>query len=63
MLGIVDDDTLLRAFDRFQALGVDQVVLDLQALDDGILDVLDRYAAVLSAGRARPIGSSADVSP
>jgi probable F420-dependent oxidoreductase len=48
MLGIVDDDTLRRAFDRFQALGVDQVVLDLQAVDDGILDVLDRYAAVLT---------------
>jgi probable F420-dependent oxidoreductase len=48
MLGIVDDDTLRCAFYRFQALGVDQVVLDLQAVDDGILDVLDRYAAVLA---------------
>jgi probable F420-dependent oxidoreductase len=48
MLGIVDDDTLRRAFDRFQVLGVDQVVLDLQAVDDGILDVLDRYAGVLT---------------
>jgi probable F420-dependent oxidoreductase len=49
MLGIVDDDTLRRAFDRFQALGVDQVVLDLQAVEHDILDVLDRYAAVLTA--------------
>ena len=47
MLGIVDDDTLRRSFDRFQALGVDQVVLDLQSVDDGILAVLDRYAAAL----------------
>jgi probable F420-dependent oxidoreductase len=49
MLGIVDDDTLRRSFERFQALGVDQVVLDLQAVDDGILAVLDRYAAALAA--------------
>jgi alkanesulfonate monooxygenase SsuD/methylene tetrahydromethanopterin reductase-like flavin-dependent oxidoreductase (luciferase family) len=49
MLGIVDDDTLCRSFERFQALGADQVVLDLQAVDDGILAVLDRYAAVLTA--------------
>jgi probable F420-dependent oxidoreductase len=48
MLGIVDDDTLRRSFERFQALGVDQVVLDLQAVDDGILAVLDRYAAALA---------------
>jgi probable F420-dependent oxidoreductase len=49
MLGIVDDDTLRRSFDCFQALGVDQVVLDLQSVDDGILAVLDRYAAALKA--------------
>jgi probable F420-dependent oxidoreductase len=49
MLGIVDDDTLLRSFDRFLALGVDQIVLDLQAADNGdILAILDRYAAVLT---------------
>jgi hypothetical protein len=49
MLGIVDDDTLRRSFERFQALGVDQVVLDLQAVDGDILAVLDRYAAALAA--------------
>jgi probable F420-dependent oxidoreductase len=49
MLGIVDDDTLRRSFERFHALGVDQVVLDLQSVDDGILAVLDRYAAALAA--------------
>ena len=49
MLGIVDDDTLRRSFDCFQSLGVDQVVLDLQAAADGdILALLDRYAAVLA---------------
>ena len=49
MLGIVDDDTLRRSFERFQALGVDQVVLDLQAVEGDILAVLDRYATVLIA--------------
>jgi len=49
MLGIVDDDTLRRSFERFSVLGVDQVVLDLQSVDDGILAVLDRYAAALPA--------------
>ena len=49
MLGIVDDDTLRRSFERFQILGVDQVVLDLQAVDGDILAVLDRYAAALAA--------------
>ena len=48
MLGIVDDDTLRRSFERLHALGVDQVVLDLQSVDDGILAVLDRYAAALA---------------
>jgi len=48
MLGIVDDDTLRRSFERFQVLGVDQVVLDLQAVDGDILAVLDRYAAALT---------------
>jgi probable F420-dependent oxidoreductase len=48
MLGLADDDTLRRSFERFQALGADQVVLDLQAVDGGILTVLDRYAAVLT---------------
>jgi probable F420-dependent oxidoreductase len=48
MLGIVDDDTLRRSFDRFLALGVDQVVLDLQAADGDIRPILDRYAAVLT---------------
>ena len=49
MLGIVDDDTLRRAFERFRALGADQVVLDLQAVEGDILAVLDRYAAALAA--------------
>jgi probable F420-dependent oxidoreductase len=49
MLGIVDDDTLRRSFERFLALGVDQVVLDLQAVEGDILAVLDRYAAALAA--------------
>jgi hypothetical protein len=48
MLGIVDDDTLRRSFERFQRLGVDQVVLDLQDVEGDILAVLDRYAAALS---------------
>jgi probable F420-dependent oxidoreductase len=48
MLGVVDDDTLRRSFDRFLALGVDQVVLDLQAVDGDPLAILDRYAAVLT---------------
>ncbi len=47
MLGIVDDDTLRRSFDRFQALGIDQVVLDLQEVDGDVIAVLDRYAAAL----------------
>jgi alkanesulfonate monooxygenase SsuD/methylene tetrahydromethanopterin reductase-like flavin-dependent oxidoreductase (luciferase family) len=49
MLGIVGVDTLRRSFERFQSLGADQVVLDLQAVDDDILAVLDRYAAALAA--------------
>ena len=48
MLGIVDDDTLGRSFDRFQALEIDQVVLDLQAVEGNVVAVLDRYAAVLA---------------
>ncbi len=48
MLGIVDNDTLSRSFDRFLALGVDQVVLDLQAAEGDILAILDRYAALLA---------------
>jgi alkanesulfonate monooxygenase SsuD/methylene tetrahydromethanopterin reductase-like flavin-dependent oxidoreductase (luciferase family) len=48
MLGIVDDDILRRSFERFQALGADQVVLDLQGADGDILAILDRYAAVLT---------------
>jgi probable F420-dependent oxidoreductase len=49
MLGIVDDDTLRRSFERFQALEADQVVLDLQAVEGDVLSVLDRYAAALAA--------------
>ncbi|HEY2312368.1 MAG TPA: hypothetical protein VGH96_02040, partial [Streptosporangiaceae bacterium] len=49
MLGTVDDGTLRRSFERFRALGVDQVVLDLQAVEGDILAVLDRYAAALAA--------------
>jgi probable F420-dependent oxidoreductase len=49
MLSIVDDDTLLRSFERFATLGADQVVLDLQAADsDAILPIMRRYAAVLA---------------
>jgi alkanesulfonate monooxygenase SsuD/methylene tetrahydromethanopterin reductase-like flavin-dependent oxidoreductase (luciferase family) len=48
MLGIVDDDTLRQSYERFQALGVEQMVLDLQSVDDGILAILDRYAAALA---------------
>jgi probable F420-dependent oxidoreductase len=48
MLGLVDDDTLRRSLARFQALGVDQVVLDLQAVEGDPRAVLDRYAAVLA---------------
>ncbi|MGD0698270.1 MAG: TIGR03619 family F420-dependent LLM class oxidoreductase [Trebonia sp.] len=58
MLGIVDDDTLSRSFDRFLALGVDQVVLDLQAAEGGILAILDRYAALLAKTREVSGGSS-----
>lgn len=49
MLGIVDDDTLRRSFERLRALGADQVVLDLQAVEGDIRAVLDRYAAALAA--------------
>ena len=49
MLPIADDDTLRRSFARLQALGVDQVVLDLQAVEGDIRAVLDRYAAALAA--------------
>jgi probable F420-dependent oxidoreductase len=48
MLGIVDDDTLRLSLDRFLALGVDQVVLDLQAAEGDVRAILDRYAAVLA---------------
>jgi probable F420-dependent oxidoreductase len=48
MLPIVDDDTLRRSFDRFHALGADQVVLDLQSVEGDIRPVLDRYAAALA---------------
>ena len=49
MLGLVDDDTLRRSFERFQALGADQVVLDLQDVEGDIRAVLDRYAAALTS--------------
>ncbi len=48
MLGLVDDDALRLSFDRFQTLGVSQVVLDLQAADGDVATILDRYAAVLA---------------
>jgi probable F420-dependent oxidoreductase len=48
MLGLVDDDTLRLSLDRFLALGVDQVVLDLQAAEGDVRAILDRYAAVLA---------------
>jgi probable F420-dependent oxidoreductase len=53
MLGIVDDDTLRQSLEAFQALGVDQVVLDLQAVEGDIVAVLDRYAAALAAASLR----------
>lgn len=40
--------TLRRSLDRFLALGVDQLVLDLQAAEDNLLPILDRYATVLA---------------
>jgi probable F420-dependent oxidoreductase len=44
------DDRLRANFDRFRALGVDQVILDLQAVDrDGTRPALDRCAAVLES--------------
>jgi probable F420-dependent oxidoreductase len=49
MLGIVDDDTLRRSFQRCHELGADQVVLDLQSVEGDILAVLDRYAAALAS--------------
>lgn len=52
--GVVDDDTLARHLDGFDALGVHQVVLDLQRLPaDELLPTLDRYAAVLGTGAGR----------
>jgi probable F420-dependent oxidoreductase len=48
MLGLVDADTLRLSLDRFLALGVDQVVLDLQDAKGDVLAILDRYAAVLA---------------
>jgi probable F420-dependent oxidoreductase len=53
MQDIVDDDTLRLNFDRCLELGVDQVVLDLQAAEGGeLLPLLDRYAAVLKTSGA-----------
>jgi probable F420-dependent oxidoreductase len=54
MLGIVDDDTLRRSLERLQALGVDQVVLDLQAVEGDIRTVLDRYASALALVADQP---------
>jgi hypothetical protein len=48
-----DVGTLRLNFDRCLALGVDQVVLDLQAAESGnLLPLLDRYAAVLKTSGA-----------
>jgi hypothetical protein len=48
-LPIVDDDTLRANVDRFAALGVDQVIIDLQTTSrDELLPILDRYAAALA---------------
>jgi probable F420-dependent oxidoreductase len=45
----VDDDTLRKNLDRFHALGVDQIVLDVQGVEgEDLLPLLDRYAAVLT---------------
>ena len=45
------DETLRTQLERFHALGVSQIVLDLQTLTpDEVLPVLDRYATVIAAG-------------
>jgi probable F420-dependent oxidoreductase len=52
MQTLTDDEKLRSQLGRFQALGVDQVVLDLQVLNKSeILPVLDRYARVVAASR------------
>jgi probable F420-dependent oxidoreductase len=49
MQTLVEDDTLRANLERFHALGVDQVILDLQtASRDDILRILDRYATVIA---------------
>ncbi|MCD4533655.1 TIGR03619 family F420-dependent LLM class oxidoreductase [Nocardioides sp. cx-169] len=48
MRTVVDDATLARHLDRYRSLGVDQVVLDVQALSrEELPAVLDRYADVV----------------
>jgi len=50
MQEVVDDDRLALQLDRFQELGVDQVVLDIPtAPRDEILPLLDRYARVIAS--------------
>ncbi len=50
MQEVVDDERLLLQLDRFQALAVDQVVLDIPtAPRDEILPLLDRYAKVIAS--------------
>jgi len=52
MQEVVDNDRLLLQVDRFQALAVDQVVLDIPtATRDEILPLLDRYATVIASRR------------
>jgi probable F420-dependent oxidoreductase len=50
MQEVVDDDRLRTQLDRFAALSVDQVVLDIPtAGPEEVLPLLDRYAQVISA--------------
>jgi probable F420-dependent oxidoreductase len=47
MQSVVDDNALRTNLDRFHALGITQVVLDLQTVSrDDLLPILDRYAQV-----------------
>ncbi len=52
MQEVVDDGRLARQLDRFQELGVDQIVLDIPtAPRDEVLPLLDRYATMLATRR------------
>ena len=52
MQEVVDDERLLLQLDRFQALAVDQIVLDIPtAPRDELLPLLDRYTKVIASRR------------